>query len=357
MSRSSAKSVTLRDIAREAEVSVAAVSLALRGHPSVSHDTRRRIKRISERMHYAPTRRRPIAAEAGSVTRIGLVFSGLERSESVAELLNVLGAVGDRRELSVEVVRSIEGTQGGVLGSLAAQASRYAGLLVAGHLRTTEVEYLLRIETPWVVMGMVEGTPPPACRMVMADMVGAARALTGRLLAGGHKAVGFFCGPTVPGLWNHQWLLGYLQAHQLAGCPVEPARVLTNLAVPVHEVGTRAAELFAAMPDRPSAYVTPTIFAATRFLVRSWKLGSRLDAAAVLSGGTLEQARDCHGESLPLARLNHRRLAQVAVAALVEAIEQPDLPVVTRLLPVEFTPGAETGGGVPEWLGSPMALH
>lgn len=344
--RSGTKSVTLRDIAREARVSVAAVSLALRDHPSVSHDTRRRIKRISERMCYEPIRRRrkPSTTEDGT-GRIGLAFNGMERPDAVAELLNVLSVVGDQRDVSVEVLRSSGQVGDGVVEAIHAQADRYDGLLIAGHLEAHELQSLTSITTPWVVMGLVGGVDMPPCRSVMADIVEASRSLTSRLLDAGHESIGFFCGPTSPGLWNDRWRLGYLQAHHMARRTVEPDHILTDLPVRIDDVGLKAAELYADMPSRPTAYITPTVYAATRFLARSRSLGYDVESNAIMSGGTSEQARDCHGESLPLARLDHRRLAQVAVAALVEAIDQPDLPPVTRLLPVEFIPGVSPQSG------------
>lgn len=46
--------VTLKDVARVAEVHFTTVSLALRGHPSIPEATRERIRRTAERMGYVP---------------------------------------------------------------------------------------------------------------------------------------------------------------------------------------------------------------------------------------------------------------------------------------------------------------
>ncbi len=48
------KRVTLKDVAREAEVSLMTVSYALRGSKQVSEDTRERIVEVAERMGYVP---------------------------------------------------------------------------------------------------------------------------------------------------------------------------------------------------------------------------------------------------------------------------------------------------------------
>jgi len=46
--------VTIRDVAREARVSVASVSRALNGSPAVTDETRARIASIATRLRYVP---------------------------------------------------------------------------------------------------------------------------------------------------------------------------------------------------------------------------------------------------------------------------------------------------------------
>ena len=50
------KHVTMRDVAREAGVSVNTVSRALSGKPDVSPDTRARVLKVAERLGYRPNK-------------------------------------------------------------------------------------------------------------------------------------------------------------------------------------------------------------------------------------------------------------------------------------------------------------
>ena len=54
--RTAGRVVSLRDVAKEAKVSVATVSMALNGHPRISRATSTRIQRLVDRMGYQPNR-------------------------------------------------------------------------------------------------------------------------------------------------------------------------------------------------------------------------------------------------------------------------------------------------------------
>src|SRR5271154_3503174 len=98
--------MTIHDIAREAGVSTATVSRALRGLPSVSPTTAARVQSIARRMDYvvSPTASRLASGRAGSVAVItpyiarwyfSTVLSGIERVLRPSDLDLVLLSVGD----------------------------------------------------------------------------------------------------------------------------------------------------------------------------------------------------------------------------------------------------------------------
>ena len=64
--------MTIRDIAREAGVSTATVSRALRGLPNVDPVTRERVRQVAERLDYvvSPAASRLASGRAGSMTSI-----------------------------------------------------------------------------------------------------------------------------------------------------------------------------------------------------------------------------------------------------------------------------------------------
>jgi LacI family transcriptional regulator len=66
---------TIKDVAREAQVSVAAVSLYLNNKPGLSEQTRERIRLVVERLGYVPRRQK--AEINGSRGLIGLLVEKL----------------------------------------------------------------------------------------------------------------------------------------------------------------------------------------------------------------------------------------------------------------------------------------
>lgn len=98
-------SVTIKDIAKAAGVSITTVSRALNGYSDVSEETRRKIFRIAEDMGYSPN----IAARSLIVKRtktLGLLISGITRTsvkDSIA--FEILCGMNDRAgELNYDLV-------------------------------------------------------------------------------------------------------------------------------------------------------------------------------------------------------------------------------------------------------------
>ena len=55
LSNSPHSSVSIKDIARKAQVAPSTVSRALRDHPRIGEDTRRQIQELARRMGYIPS--------------------------------------------------------------------------------------------------------------------------------------------------------------------------------------------------------------------------------------------------------------------------------------------------------------
>jgi LacI family transcriptional regulator len=182
---------TIRDVAREAGVSVATVSRVFNDSGPVNETTRRRIQDVARRLRYAPD-----SAARSLITR---------RTHTLGVLLPDLYG-----EFFSEVIRGIDQT---------AQASGYHLLVSSSHNERDEIEAALRtmrgrvdgliVMTPDVdaqalVMNLPESHPVVLlnCSVdgagwdtINVDNEGGARAMTRHLVELGHRDIAFVSGP------------------------------------------------------------------------------------------------------------------------------------------------------------------
>ena len=120
-------SITIKDVAREANVSVATVSRALNGHENVAPDVRQRVLEVADRLQYSPHH----AARSLSSRRtqtIGVVLPDLY-GEFFSELMRGIDAVAREagRHLLVSSYHGNPDEQG---AALRAMRGRVDGLLL-----------------------------------------------------------------------------------------------------------------------------------------------------------------------------------------------------------------------------------
>ncbi len=207
-----ASSVTIRDVARVAKVSVATVSRALNGHDNVTEAVRRRVLAVAHELRYSPHH----AARSLSSRRthtIGVVLPDLH-GEFFSELMRGIDQVARERGLHL-LVSSYHGHPEEQASALRAMRGRVDGLLVmsphAGDLGFLS-ENLAAL--PAV---LINSQPADADQIAFGiDNYGGARAMVEHLLAVGHRRIAFIAGPE-NNFDAHERLRGYRDALQAAG--------------------------------------------------------------------------------------------------------------------------------------------
>ncbi|MDR3475510.1 MAG: LacI family DNA-binding transcriptional regulator [Devosia sp.] len=191
------KAPTLRDVAREAGVSVAAASYSLSGGGTIGEEVRARVRQVAERIGYRPNRSAQ-AVRTGRTMSLGLIIPDLnnpyypaiaqsvERAARQAGYTVVLIDTSGSPEDEIEAMRHLEthGVAGAVWCQTATQPAGEAG------------DY----QVPIVVIG----SPRPSFDNVTADDDAGGRLAARHLLELGHRRVGILAGASVPEGLDHR---------------------------------------------------------------------------------------------------------------------------------------------------------
>jgi LacI family transcriptional regulator len=213
------RKVTIRDVARAAEVSVATVSRALNGSSSVTAQTRTHVLRVAGELDFVPH----AGAQSLSLQRtdtIGVILPDLH-GEYFSELIKGLdlGARNCRRNL---LLSASHGDISEAIAALRTMRSRVDGLVVMSPFTDGEllVEAVNRA-VPLVLLSMQAGSGADAAFGV--DNRAGAAAVTRHLLDQGHRTIAFIGGPA-DNLDAQERLRGFREAH--AKAKVKPGPVL-----------------------------------------------------------------------------------------------------------------------------------
>ncbi len=183
------KSVTIRDVARHAGVSVATASRALNGKDVVNPRTRDRILTVMEELGFSPS---PAARRLslGRTLTVGVVVSFLTRPQAAERLRGVDAVLTDSEfDLVIYNVESVQ-KRDHYLGTLA-QSQRTDGLIVMSlPPPDVAVPVLSRGPVPVVFIDVHTSSIEAMPRVVGDDAAGGALAAR-HLLDLGHTAIGF----------------------------------------------------------------------------------------------------------------------------------------------------------------------
>jgi DNA-binding LacI/PurR family transcriptional regulator len=183
------KSVTIRDVARHAGVSVATASRALNPNGVVNLQTRQRILTVMEELGFTPS---PAARRLslGRTLTVGVVVSFLTRPQAAERLRGVDAVLGDSEfDLVIYNVESVQ-KRNHYLDTLA-QSQRTDGLLVMSlPPRPEAMDVLTRAPVPVVFIDVHTPSIEAMPRVIGDDEAGGAMAAS-HLLDLGHREIAF----------------------------------------------------------------------------------------------------------------------------------------------------------------------
>jgi DNA-binding LacI/PurR family transcriptional regulator len=321
--------MTIRDIAREAGVSTATVSRALRGLPNVDPVTRERVRQVAERLDYvvSPAASRLASGRAGSIAVItpyiarwyfARVLSGIEGVLQDSELDLLLSSIGDPSETHrVPPHRKLR--------------RRVDGFLVISLPTDTEgVSEIFDLDLPVALID----TDRDGCSSVGIDDVQGARMAVQHLINLGHERIGLISGRPLPTPFRPEEnrFLGYRDTLVEAGLALD-----SDLEACGHfttEGGERAMTTLLARPNPPTAVFAMSdemAFGALRSL-RAHGLEPGRDVSVVgFDGHEMAEHLDLTTVVQPVEEIGAR-----AAEALLAALDDPGAEPQHVVLPLDM---------------------
>ena len=218
------RDITLKRIAREAGVSIATASRAIRQPEVVSEETRARVLRLVEAYGYVPD-----AAAASFSSRrsgvIGLVVPTISNSIYAAftEAVQARLQESGRKLLIASTGYSSEVERDIIIFKLV--ESRAESVILTGYARDAQLYDLLRrYEIPFVISWST--SPDPDVPSISFDNYAASLDAVERLLSLGHRRIALICGVTAVNDRARQRLAAYRAAIERSGIAFDETLVL-----------------------------------------------------------------------------------------------------------------------------------
>ncbi len=348
--------ISMDELARLSNTSVATVSRALSGKPGVSERKRGSIQALAQRLGYRPNQfARSLLS--GSSNTVGFITANLKNAAHLSFVSYIESAVRNRggQILIADSRQSIEREKENIEILLSHQANGLIIFPVYDMDSSVDIGHLLELQTqrvPIVIAGLIEGY---GFDTVVSDEIDAGRRLANHLLELGHKRFGFiganYARPSVAGR-----IRGVAAALREAGLPVDPSfeahglagaqnrhvRQVASLHFPADDWIEQVLGWFDG-PDAPTALICLNPTFALR-LIRSLKRrGLRIpgDISIVAFG---EDLWCQHAETtLTTIAPNDEEVARLLYETLMRRIERPHAPPTVHLVSQLFNPRESSG--------------
>jgi DNA-binding LacI/PurR family transcriptional regulator len=330
----------MADIAARLGVSRQLVSIALRGLPGASSETRERVQKVAEELGYRPH----LAARSLRQTKsrhIGVAFAPVDTAEAdlVEAIYPAAAEHGYQLVLSARTgTRSTQQAVDELLGYRCAAVIVIGSGLPAAELR----ELADRVTVPMVALGASQRSPAFDVVRSAGD-IGIALAVE-HLVRLGHPRVAYVhCGAMpVAGIR----MRGYIRAASAADFEADV------VAVPgpdyAEEAGAEAGRILLARNELPTAVVTGNDQQAVGLLQVLSRAGIAVPGRVSLTGFGDGRAARLSSVDLTTARQDPEKMGTAAIQAAIRRIDQPALPpsvsVVEPWLVVRGSTGRPPGG-------------
>ena len=312
------EAATLKDIARELNISVSTVSRALRDSYEINPETKRLVMECAARLHYRPN---PIALSLkGSSSKAIAVVVPQIANYYFSQAINGIEEVANQRGYDVLIFQTHETYEREVANLRQAVARRVDGVLISLSSETSDISHLQELQqhgTPIVQFDRVSAalqTP----RVVAGNFTGAFEATEHLIKTGRRRIAHLTIQPWLS--ITQERLAGYRAALEQNGLPYDESLVRFGTFGP-DEVGPLVDELMALQP-RPDAFFTASDRLALGCLgaLRQRRISIPEDVSLI--GFTNLNVADMLSPSMSTVVQPAMEIGQEAVGRLLDLIER-----------------------------------
>ena len=321
---------TVRQIAREAGVSIGTVSRALNKRSGVGEETRRRILAIAQELSYFPPKHSPLFT---SVTHLGLLVRPLREDMQANPFFSDVyyGVEQTCRASHVNLSFSSFDVVDGRIRSLPPLVNdeRLSGIILVGALLQEIVAAVVAsAQLPIVLVDNY--FPQCPWDAVMIDNIHGARLSTELLVSRGHRHIAFISGPDHPSIVERR--VGYVE--------VMRQHNLTPFIITMPELGSAEGEMAVvqvlAQAPETTAIVGSNDMQTIGALKKLQELGYKVPDDFSLVG--FDDITIAPLTTPPITTIHVDRLAlgRIAVQLLLGRIHNPDRPVIKSVVGVSL---------------------
>ena len=216
--------ITIKDLARELNISASTVSRALKDHPDISKETKRAVQELAQKLNYQPNAVALSLKQRRSNT-IGVIIPELVHY-FFSSVISGIEDVAYEAGFNVIICQSNERYEREVANAKTLLASRVDGVLVSISKHTTDYKHFKNFqnnEVPIVFYDRV--VPDIIAEQVIIDDFDAAYRATRHLIDSGRTRIAHLGGPMAL-LIGQNRKNGYLKALSEAGIPADENLIL-----------------------------------------------------------------------------------------------------------------------------------
>jgi LacI family transcriptional regulator len=336
----------VKDIAQEAEVSIATVSRVLNNHSNIKDELRQRVLHVAVELGYFKSGGLPTARQdRRALKEIGFLlnYADLEEpSPDTSFWAHILhGAEKEARKANIAITYRGVGTQQPsylLLNTL--HEMRVGGILLVGPSKPAIVEAIAQTNVPLVLVDNSVRLPGKSIDAVLSDNFEGAKEAVAYLIGQGHRRIAFLGGYTVhdPASPNRIYTFerrkdGYFSALRDANLPICDELVVAYNTLRPDDVFAACQRLLAARPTALFCVNDPVAGRAMRALRA---LGVRIPEDISVVGFDDVEIAEHLIPPLTTVRVDREAMGATAVKSLMARIADPQAPGVTCVLDVEL---------------------